>query len=74
MKIRLERLVNLEKVTKKPQVRTPTCPQCGKVPQRKYRPFCSQRCAQLDLGRWLNEEFRVPVVESDDIDEFEEKD
>ncbi|MDP6925870.1 MAG: DNA gyrase inhibitor YacG, partial [Rhodospirillales bacterium] len=36
---------------------------------------CSQRCAQLDLSKWLNEESRVPVIETDDYDEdeFEEE-
>jgi endogenous inhibitor of DNA gyrase (YacG/DUF329 family) len=27
-----------------------------------YRPFCSQRCQQVDLGRWLNEEYRISEV------------
>ncbi len=47
------------------------CPQCGKPMVIKFRPFCSQRCAQLDLSKWLNEEYRVPVVETDDYDEDE---
>lgn len=72
MKSRSDKLVNLEQVNEKQQVKDLVCPQCGKVTQHKYRPFCSQRCSQLDLGRWLNEEFRMPVVEYDDIDEIEE--
>jgi endogenous inhibitor of DNA gyrase (YacG/DUF329 family) len=27
----------------------------------RYRPFCSARCANVDLGRWLNEAYTVPV-------------
>lgn len=47
------------------------CAQCGKPVVLKYRPFCSERCTQLDLSNWLNEEYRVPVVETDDFDEDE---
>jgi endogenous inhibitor of DNA gyrase (YacG/DUF329 family) len=42
------------------------CPMCGRPTDQKYRPFCSARCKQLDLARWLNEGYRVPVVEEDD--------
>ncbi len=30
------------------------CPICGADPVERYRPFCSKRCANVDLGRWLN--------------------
>ncbi len=30
-----------------------TCPICGKPRVNEYRPFCSKRCADIDLGRWL---------------------
>jgi endogenous inhibitor of DNA gyrase (YacG/DUF329 family) len=33
---------------------------CGKPHDAKYRPFCSKRCADIDLGRWLNEDYRIP--------------
>ena len=39
------------------------CPTCGKPAQRKdnaFRPFCSERCKMVDLGRWVNDEYRVP--------------
>jgi endogenous inhibitor of DNA gyrase (YacG/DUF329 family) len=36
------------------------CAHCGKPQEHKYRPFCSKRCADLDLGRWLNEDYRIP--------------
>jgi hypothetical protein len=42
------------------------CPICGKPASPGARPFCSTRCAQVDLGRWLNESYRVPVADSDD--------
>jgi uncharacterized protein len=42
------------------------CPICKKPSQVKFHPFCSNRCAQVDLGRWLNGSYAVPVVEDDD--------
>lgn len=45
------------------------CPICGKAtadtdsPEARYRPFCSKRCADIDLGRWLKESYRVPTDE-----------
>ncbi len=41
-----------------------TCPQCGQsslyVPANRYRPFCSERCKQIDLGAWASESHRMP--------------
>ena len=36
------------------------CPICGAPAAGRYRPFCSARCADVDLARWLNETYRVP--------------
>ncbi len=40
------------------------CPQCGGVshytPSNRFRPFCSERCKQLDLGAWASEDFKLP--------------
>ncbi len=36
------------------------CPICGKPPTEKSRPFCSVRCANVDLGRWLTGQYRIP--------------
>lgn len=44
------------------------CPICGAESVRRYRPFCSRRCADLDLGRWLSGAYSVPVVELDESD------
>ncbi len=38
----------------------PNCPVCGKPVKPELRPFCSTRCADVDLGRWLSETYRVP--------------
>ena len=41
-------------------VKVSRCPICGKVTEiGKYRPFCSKRCADIDLGNWFNENYRV---------------
>jgi len=37
------------------------CPTCGKPPSSEHRPFCSVRCKQIDLGRWLGETYRIPT-------------
>ena len=42
------------------------CPVCAKPADLKYRPFCSKRCADIDLGRWLKEGYRVPTDETPD--------
>jgi uncharacterized protein len=39
------------------------CPTCGKPVEWKenpHRPFCSERCQLVDLGRWVNDEYTVP--------------
>jgi uncharacterized protein len=46
----------------------PRCPICGKPRDLDYRPFCSKRCADVDLGRWLNGSYAIPVTEEDDED------
>jgi len=36
------------------------CPICGKPTDPRFRPFCSRRCADIDLGRWFTEGYAVP--------------
>lgn len=36
------------------------CPICGQPMDERFRPFCSKRCADVDLGRWLGERYVVP--------------
>lgn len=43
-----------------------SCPICGKPRQAEYRPFCSKRCADIDLARWLDGAYAIPAVELDD--------
>ena len=44
------------------------CPICLKPADVKCLPFCSLRCADIDLGRWLNQTYTVPVAEVDSVD------
>ena len=47
----------------------PGCPNCGKPRHQRYRPFCSKRCRDLDLARWLDGSYAVPAVEGDEDDD-----
>ena len=51
------------------------CPICGRPPDVKLRPFCSERCRRVDLDRWLSETYRVPgeAVRKDDGEPEEEE-
>ena len=42
------------------------CPICEKKTDQKYRPFCSKRCADYDLGKWLTQSYRIEGKETDD--------
>ena len=48
-------------------VRKVRCPQCGGEslwsPENPWRPFCSERCKQIDLGCWASDSYRIPVQE-----------
>jgi endogenous inhibitor of DNA gyrase (YacG/DUF329 family) len=50
------------------------CAICGKPQDPKYRPFCSKRCADVDLHRWLTGRYTIPVVEMDDLPEDDGED
>jgi uncharacterized protein len=46
------------------------CPICSRPSDTKYRPFCSRRCADVDLSRWLGGAYAIPDSgESEDGDE-----
>ncbi len=44
------------------------CPICEKPAEDAFAPFCSQRCADIDLHRWLGGSYRIPVREDEDED------
>jgi endogenous inhibitor of DNA gyrase (YacG/DUF329 family) len=45
------------------------CPNCGKPTVKPHRPFCSKRCAQVDLGRWLKGHYAIAGEPSGEIDD-----
>jgi len=46
-------------------VQCPTCQATTPWEGNAHRPFCSERCKLIDLGRWLREEYRIPAEEDD---------
>ena len=42
------------------------CPICGRPTETAFRPFCSKRCADIDLSRWLSGAYVIPDDESED--------
>ncbi len=50
-----------------------SCPICQKDTDAKYRPFCSRRCADVDLGKWLNGSYSVPSDAPEDAEEATEE-
>ena len=43
-----------------------SCPICENKTTAEYRPFCSRRCADLDLGNWLTGQYAIPLDESEE--------
>lgn len=57
-----DRVVPFPQRRRKP--RAPACPICGKPSAAADDPFCSARCKQIDLGRWLNGSYRIETNEA----------
>jgi len=49
-----------------------SCPICSKTTADKYRPFCSKRCADLDLSKWLSGSYAIPSAQDDDDEALSE--
>ncbi len=47
------------------------CPICNKPTEKAHRPFCSVRCADVDLGKWLSGSYAIPSTDPDDADQLE---
>ena len=45
-----------------------SCPICGAPTETRWRPFCSKRCADVDLGRWMTGSYALPGEEAADED------
>lgn len=58
----------------KPANTNKACPICGKAPAAKFLPFCSARCADVDLNRWLGGVYRVESDERDDGTDEQDRD
>lgn len=43
-----------------------SCPICGEDIMIQFRPFCSKRCADIDLAKWLNGSYAVPSQREED--------
>jgi uncharacterized protein len=49
-----------------PDNQTKSCAVCGKPQDERFRPFCSRRCADVDLHRWLSGAYVLPANDDDD--------
>ena len=49
---------------------TRKCPICGKPAVEKYRPFCSKRCADVDLNRWLTGSYVIPARDDEPLSDL----
>ena len=47
-------------------MKTETCPICKKEADTNYSPFCSKRCSQVDLHRWLGEKYQIDLHEDNE--------
>ncbi len=52
--------VIMTKATKTEAAQSGTCPMCSGPSVHAFRPFCSRRCADLDLARWLKGNYAIP--------------
>lgn len=50
------------------------CPNCGQPSEPLFKPFCSKRCKDVDLNRWLKGAYSIPVVEDDDLPDPDDPD
>jgi len=48
------------------------CPICGRATDPAYRPFCTRRCADVDLSRWLGGVYAIPMTGPDDDEDGED--
>ncbi|WP_075292407.1 DNA gyrase inhibitor YacG [Pararhizobium arenae] len=48
-----------------PLRKTVPCPECGRPSHREHYPFCSDRCRNVDLNRWLTGSYAIPVADDE---------
>ncbi|MDX8347361.1 DNA gyrase inhibitor YacG [Cognatiyoonia sp. IB215446] len=44
------------------------CPICKRSSEKAFRPFCSKRCADVDLAKWFNGSYAIPPQDQSDVD------
>jgi endogenous inhibitor of DNA gyrase (YacG/DUF329 family) len=52
------------------------CPICKNTTtweENPWRPFCSERCKLIDLGKWVSEEYKIPVKSEEEIEGIAEE-
>ena len=49
-----------------------SCPICSRDSDQKYRPFCSRRCADIDLAKWMGGSYAIPSNDPEDAEEAAE--
>ncbi|MEJ1991344.1 MAG: DNA gyrase inhibitor YacG [Maritimibacter sp.] len=49
------------------------CPICGEDAVQAFRPFCSKRCADIDLGRWMTGRYAIPAEAPEELEEAAEE-
>jgi uncharacterized protein len=60
-------------MTKASETAAKPCPICGKPVDARFRPFCSARCADVDLNRWLSGRYVIPGAETPEDDDEEQR-
>lgn len=50
-----------------------TCPICDKETAAQYRPFCSKRCADIDLAHWLRGDYRIPSEADESLSQSDDE-
>ncbi|WP_425099190.1 DNA gyrase inhibitor YacG [Tropicibacter sp. S64] len=50
-----------------------SCPICSKPTDAEYRPFCSKRCADIDLAKWFGGNYAVPSTDPEDMEKAAEE-
>ncbi len=47
-------------------MKSENCPICNNISKPEFIPFCSKRCSQIDLNRWLGEKYHIGMNEEED--------
>lgn len=55
------------------KTRPKPCPNCGDAAVKAYTPFCSRRCAEVDLGHWFKENYVIAGRPAEDIGNDEDQ-